>query len=73
MEIATSEAVTSRAASWKEEARVAVADGGGSERSLREFVRRIAGGGLLFGRLWWVEVEDEPRALDFVSNGCKID
>ncbi|KAF6994106.1 hypothetical protein CFC21_010891 [Triticum aestivum] len=44
VEIATSEAVTSRAASWKEEARVAVADGGGSERSLREFVRRIAGG-----------------------------
>ena len=35
------------------------------------------GGGLLFGR-WWlaaqgVEVEDEPHALDFVSNGCKID
>ena len=35
------------------------------------------GGGLLFGR-WWlaalgVEVEDEPQALDFVSNGCKID
>ena len=33
--------------------------------------------GLLFGR-WWlagqgVEVEDEPQALDFVSNGCKID
>ena len=35
------------------------------------------GGVLLFGR-WWlaaqgVEVEDEPQALDFVSNGCKID
>ncbi|VAH15157.1 unnamed protein product [Triticum turgidum subsp. durum] len=44
VEIATSEAVTSRAASWKEEARVAVADGGGSDRSLMEFVQRIAGG-----------------------------
>ena len=34
-------------------------------------------GGLLFGRLWLaaqgVEVEDEPQALDFVSNGYKID
>ena len=35
------------------------------------------GAGLLFGR-WWltaqgVEVEDEPHALDFVSNDCKID
>ena len=35
------------------------------------------GGGLLFG-WWWlaapgVEVEDELQALDFVSNGCKID
>ena len=35
------------------------------------------GGGWLFGR-WWlaaqgVEVEDELQALDFVSNGCKID
>ena len=35
------------------------------------------GGGRLFGR-WWlaaqgVEVEDELQALDFVSNGCKID
>ena len=34
-------------------------------------------GGAGFGR-WWlaaqgVEVEDEPQALDFVSNGCKID
>ena len=33
--------------------------------------------GRRFGR-WWlaaqgVEVEDEPQALDFVSNGCKID
>ena len=27
------------------------------------------GGGLLFGRLRGVEVEDEPQALDFVSNG----
>ena len=42
--------------------------------------RRAAGRGrrgLLFGR-WWlaaqgVEVEDEPQALDFISNGCKID
>ena len=39
--------------------------------------RTAGGGGLLFGR-WWlaaqgVEVEDEPQALDFVSNGCKID
>ena len=40
--------------------------------------RRTAGRGrLLFGR-WWlaaqgVEVEDEPQALDFISNGCKID
>ena len=30
-------------------------------------------GGLLFGQLRGVEVEDEPQALDFVSNGCKID
>ena len=30
----------------------------------------LAGGGW---RLRGVEVEDEPRALDFVSNGCKID
>ena len=29
-----------------------------------------AGGGW---RLRGVEVEDEPHALDFVSNGCKID
>ena len=42
--------------------------------------RRTAGRGRrgrLFGR-WWlaaqgVEVEDELQALDFVSNGCKID
>ena len=39
--------------------------------------RRIASRGRLFGR-WWVaaqgvEVEDELQALDFVSNGCKID
>ena len=32
-----------------------------------------AAGGLLFGRLRGVEVEDEPQALDFVSNSCKID
>ena len=36
-----------------------------------------AAAGLLFGR-WWlaaqgVEVEDEPQALDLVSNGCRID
>ena len=31
------------------------------------------GGGLLFGRLRGVEVEDEPQALDFVSNDCKIE
>ena len=31
------------------------------------------GGGLLFGQLRRVEVEDESQALDFVSNGCKID
>ena len=30
----------------------------------------LAGGGL---RLRGVEVEDELQALDFVSNGCKID
>ena len=36
---------------------------------------RATGGGVLAGggwRLRGVEVEDEPRALDFVSNGCKI-
>jgi hypothetical protein len=35
-----------------------------------------AGGGCLAGggwRLRGVEVEDELQALDFVSNGCKID
>ncbi|CAN6336453.1 unnamed protein product [Urochloa humidicola] len=42
---ATSETVAARAAAWREEARKAVAVGGGSERSLREFLRRIAGGG----------------------------
>ena len=35
------------------------------------------GGGRLFHRCWLaaegVEVEDELQALDFVSNGCKID
>ena len=30
----------------------------------------LAGGGW---RLRGVEVEDEPQALDFISNGCKID
>uniref|UniRef100_A0ACD5TKW4 Uncharacterized protein n=1 Tax=Avena sativa TaxID=4498 RepID=A0ACD5TKW4_AVESA len=44
VEVATSDAVTARAAAWKEEARAAVADGGASDQSLREFVRRIAGG-----------------------------
>ena len=37
---------------------------------------RAAGGCCLAGggwRLRGVEVEDEPQALDFVSNGCKID
>ena len=37
---------------------------------------RAAGGGYLAGgggRLRGVEVEDESHALDFVSNGCKID
>ncbi|OEL14724.1 UDP-glycosyltransferase 75D1 [Dichanthelium oligosanthes] len=45
VEAATSGAVASRAAAWREEARAAVADGGGSDRSLREFLRQIAGGG----------------------------
>ncbi|KAF8726043.1 hypothetical protein HU200_020629 [Digitaria exilis] len=45
VEVATSEAVAARAAAWKEEARAAVADGGGSDRSLREFLRQIAGDG----------------------------
>ena len=37
---------------------------------------RAAGGGCLAGdgcRLRGVEVEDELQAVDFVSNGCKID
>ena len=34
--------------------------------------RTMGGGGLLFGRLRGMEVEDELQALDFVSNGCKI-
>ena len=37
---------------------------------------RVAVGGYLAGggwRLRGVEVEDELQALDFVSNGCKID
>ncbi|CAN6345459.1 unnamed protein product [Urochloa humidicola] len=42
---ATSETVAASAAAWREEARKAVAAGGGSDRSLREFLRRIAGGG----------------------------
>ncbi|KAF8727017.1 hypothetical protein HU200_019512 [Digitaria exilis] len=45
VEVATSEAVAARAAAWKEEARAAVADGGGSDRSLKEFLRQIAGDG----------------------------
>jgi UDP:flavonoid glycosyltransferase YjiC (YdhE family) len=44
VEVAMSEAVTARAGKWKEKARAAVADGGASDRSLREFVRRIASG-----------------------------
>ena len=44
LEVAKSDAVTARAAAWKEEARAAVADGGASDRSLREFVSRIASG-----------------------------
>ncbi|CAL4902672.1 unnamed protein product [Urochloa decumbens] len=42
---ATSEAVVARAAGWKEEARKAVEAGGGSERSLREFLSLVVGGG----------------------------
>ena len=40
-----------------------------------EFFRGGRGGCLAGGgwRLRGVEVEDEPQALDFVSNGCKID
>ena len=49
--------------------------GGECFRGGRGGAPRAAGG--LFGR-WWlaaqvVDVEDEPQALDFVSNGCKID
>ncbi|XP_047044570.1 UDP-glycosyltransferase 75C1-like [Lolium rigidum] len=44
VEVEMSEAVTARAGEWKEKARAAVADGGASDRSLREFVRRIASG-----------------------------
>jgi UDP:flavonoid glycosyltransferase YjiC (YdhE family) len=44
VEVAMSEAVMVRAGEWKEKARAAVADGGASDRSLREFVRRIASG-----------------------------
>ena len=55
-----------------------VATGGGEcFRGGRGGAPPAAGGGGLFGR-WWlaaqgVEVEDELHALDFVSNGCKID
>ncbi|KAG2624985.1 UDP-glycosyltransferase 75C1-like [Panicum virgatum] len=44
---ATSGAAASRAAAWRQEARAAVASGGGSDRSLTEFLRRIVaeGGG----------------------------
>ena len=45
--------------------------GGAAHRRLR-----AAGGCCLVGggwRLRGVEGEDEPQALDFVSNGCKID
>ena len=37
---------------------------------------RTAGRGRRGAAVWpaqGVEVEDEPQALDFVSNGCKID
>jgi hypothetical protein len=44
VEVAASDAMAARAAAWKEEARAAVADGGASDRSLREFVRRIISG-----------------------------
>jgi hypothetical protein len=44
VEVATSDAMEARAAAWKEEARAAVADGGASNRSLREFVMRIISG-----------------------------
>ncbi|KAG2616754.1 UDP-glycosyltransferase 75C1-like [Panicum virgatum] len=42
---ATSGAVASRAAAWREEARAAVAGGGGSDRGLAEFLRRIVADG----------------------------
>uniref|UniRef100_A0A0A9BZD4 Uncharacterized protein n=1 Tax=Arundo donax TaxID=35708 RepID=A0A0A9BZD4_ARUDO len=45
VETVTSEAVAARAAAWRERARAAVADGGSSDRNLREFLRQIADGG----------------------------
>ncbi|KQK07208.1 cyanidin 3-O-rutinoside 5-O-glucosyltransferase-like [Brachypodium distachyon] len=42
VEFAMSEAVSAHATAWKKEARAAVADGGVSDRNLREFVSRIA-------------------------------
>ena len=45
--------------------------GGASHRQARAMGGCcLAGGGW---RLRGVEVEDEPQALDFISNGCKID
>ena len=56
---------------WPERRRT---DGGECFRGGRGGAPPAAGsGGLLVGRLRVVEVEDEPQALDFVSNGCKID
>ncbi|KAL6897873.1 hypothetical protein ACP4OV_006832 [Aristida adscensionis] len=45
VEAATSEAVAARAAAWRERARAAVAGGGSSDRSLRAFLRHVAGDG----------------------------
>ena len=49
----------------------ATARGGGEAAG-----RRTAGRGRREAAVWpaqGVEVEDEPQALDFISNGCKID
>ncbi|KAL6607741.1 hypothetical protein ACP70R_040804 [Stipagrostis hirtigluma subsp. patula] len=45
VEAATAEAVIARAVAWRERARAAVADGGSSDRNLKEFLRQIADGG----------------------------
>ena len=54
--------------------------GAAADRQWRVFSgwvgRRTAGRGRRGAIVWpaqGVEVEDEPQALDFVSNGCKID